>query len=50
MLQVKTVLHKFAIRSTLLVSAATLLATLALGLFFWVIIFAVLISLNPAGH
>jgi hypothetical protein len=29
MLQVKTVLHKFAIRSTLLVGAATLLATLA---------------------
>jgi hypothetical protein len=31
-------------------SGTALLATLALGLFFWVIVFAVLISVNPAGH
>jgi hypothetical protein len=31
-------------------SGTALLATLAIGLFFWVIIFAILLSVNPAAH
>ena len=31
-------------------SGTALLATLALGLFFWVIIFAVLLSVTPSSH